>query len=114
MHTEAAQQFAQLARERRSIHAEGLLVCAATAGLVAATAGTLPGLAVVPIAGFYGVMTVGWVRRFLALLGRDCPACGGLFFYSLNRLLYSLPYLGRTCAQCEQSLRPAPSPLVGG
>jgi hypothetical protein len=114
MHADAAQQFAQLACERRSIHAEGLLVCAATAGLVAATVGTLPGLAVALVAACYGAMTVGWVLRFFALLGRECPGCGGLFFYSLNRLLYSLPYLGRTCAHCERSLRPARRRFTGG
>jgi hypothetical protein len=108
MHAEGVRQLAQLARERRGIHAEGLLVCAATGGLAAAAPAQIPWLAVVPVAGFYALMTIGWVVRFLALLGRDCPSCGGPFFYSLDRLLYSLPYLGRDCAHCEQTLHPAP------
>jgi hypothetical protein len=104
----AAPQLLQLARERRALHAEGLVATAATAGLAAATTVELPWLAAAPVIGLYGAMTAGWVARFVALLARECPRCGGLFFYSLERLLYSLPYLGRQCAHCQQPLRPPP------
>jgi len=95
----------RLACERRALHAEGLLAAGATAALAAA--GDLPGLAVAPLALLYAAMTLGWVARFLAMLGRECPRCGGLFFYSLERLLYSLPYLRARCAHCDEPLGPA-------
>jgi hypothetical protein len=98
----ATPDLVQLARQRRALHAEGLLACAAGAGLAAA--GDLPVLAVAPLALLYAAMTSGWVVRFVALLGRDCPRCGGLFFYSLERLLYSLPYLRARCAHCREPL----------
>ena len=79
---------------------------AASAGLAATAAIELPWLAFAPVLVLYGVMTAGWVARFVALLGRACPRCGALFFYSLERLLFSLPYLGRQCAHCQQPLRP--------
>lgn len=95
--------LAGLARERRSLHAEGLL--AAATSLALAAAGDLPPLALVPLGLLVGASSLGWVVRFVALLGRPCPRCGGLFFYSLDRLLYSLPYLSARCAQCRQPLR---------
>jgi hypothetical protein len=98
--------FVQLARERRALHAEGLLGAAATAGLAAAASGDLPGLALAPVAALYAAMTLGWAARFFALLGRPCPRCGELFFYSLERLLYSLPYLRARCAHCAAPLEP--------
>jgi len=99
----SARSLDQLARERRALHAEGLLAAAASAALAAA--GDLPASALAPLVLLYGAMTLGWVGRFLALLGRECPRCGGLFFYSLERLLYSLPYLHGRCAHCGEPLR---------
>jgi hypothetical protein len=99
-----AATLAGLARERRALHAEGLLAAAASAALAAA--GELPGIALAPLALLYATLTASWVARFLALLGRPCPRCGGLFFYSLERLLYSLPYLSGRCAHCAEPLRP--------
>jgi hypothetical protein len=98
-------KLAHLARERRELHAEGLVAAAAGAALAAAT--ELPALAAAPLALLYAILTLGWVGRFLALLGRPCPRCGGLFFYSLERLLYSLPYLRAHCAHCSEPLRRA-------
>jgi hypothetical protein len=99
----AAPTLSRLARERRALHAEGLV--AAAAGAALAAAGDLPGLALAPLALLYAAMTLGWVGRFVALLGCQCPRCGGLFFYSLERLLYSLPYLRGRCAHCDEPLR---------
>lgn len=98
----AHSDLVQLACERRAVHVEGLLAAAATAALAAA--GDLPGLAVALLALLYAAMTLGWVARFVALLGRECPRCGGLFFCSLERLLYSLPYLRARCAHCGEPL----------
>ena len=46
----------------------------------------------------------GWVLRYVGLLGRDCPRCGALFFFSLERLLYSLPWLASRCAHCDEPI----------
>jgi len=102
--TASDSDLVQLARERRALHAEGLVAAAASAALAAA--GDLPALAVAPLVLLYVAMTLGWVARFVALLGRECPRCGGLFFYSLERLLYSLPYLRTRCAHCDEPLAP--------
>jgi hypothetical protein len=100
-------QLRRLARQRRSLHAEGLLALAATAGLVAAAQMGARLLAIAPAALLYAALTVAWLRRYLDLLGRDCPRCGDLFFFSHERLLYSLPYLSPHCAHCRE-------PLAGG
>lgn len=93
-----------MARERRALHAEGLLAFAATLGLAAAASLGLSARALAPAALMYGAMTFGWVVRYVGLLGRNCPCCGDLFFYSLERLLYSLPYLSPRCAHCDAPL----------
>jgi hypothetical protein len=93
-----------LADERRALHLEGLLAVAATVALVGAAGLSPPLLALTPAALLYAAMTVGWVSRYVGVLGRDCPRCGELFFFSLQRLLYSLPYLSTRCAHCDESL----------
>jgi hypothetical protein len=103
-----------LARERRALHVEGLLAAGATVGLVAAAGLGVPLLALAPAALGYAVLTTRWVVRYVGVLGRDCPRCGALFFYSIERLLYSLPYLSPRCAHCRQSLsRPEPPRRLG-
>jgi hypothetical protein len=97
-------QLRALARERRALHVEGLLATVATAGLLAASSLELPVLALAPALVLYGAMTIGWVVRYVALLGRSCPFCGDLFFYSVDRLLTSLPYLSTRCAHCDERL----------
>jgi hypothetical protein len=94
----------ELARERRSLHAEGLCALLATVGLVTAAGLGLPSRALAVPALLYMLHSAAWVVRLVRALGRSCPRCGDLFFYSLERLLYSLPYLSRRCASCGESL----------
>lgn len=106
--------FHALARERRALHVEGLLATGATVGLVAAGGLGIPLLALALPALGYAALTARWVVRYVSLLGRDCPRCGDLFFYSLERLLYTLPYLSPRCAHCRQPLsRSGPPPGLG-
>jgi hypothetical protein len=98
----------RLARERRSLHAEGLIAVVVTVAILVACQSGAPLLVIAPIALLYAALCVGWVVRFVRFLGRDCPRCGGLFFYSLERLLTSLPYLSGRCAHCRTPLAERP------
>jgi hypothetical protein len=99
-----ARHLRALAAERRALHSEGLLAVAATVGLVAVAIVGVPVRAAAPVALMYGAMLFSWLTRYFGLLGRSCPRCGDQFFYSMERLLYSLPYLSRHCAHCDASL----------
>ena len=94
----------ELARERRSLHAEGVCALLATVGLAMAAGLGLPARALALPALLYRVHSAVWVARLVRALGRSCPRCGDPFFYSLERLLFSLPYLSRRCASCGEPL----------
>ena len=94
------------ARERRALHVEGLVAVLATLALATAAELGLSLAALSPAVALYLALTASWVHRYLALLGSDCPRCGALFFFSLERLLYSLPYLAPRCAHCDEPIEP--------
>jgi len=99
-----------LARQRRALHAEGLLAALATLALATAADLGLSFTALAPLLALYVALTIGWAQRYFELLRADCPRCGAPFFFSLERLLYPLPYLAARCAHCDAPLEPgAPS-----
>lgn len=94
-----------LARRRRELLAEALLAACAVAAfgvLVdhAAEAGLRGGAAVVAVAVAVGALGLRFGRRYADLIASACPRCGGLFFVSWERLVWSLPWLHRSCARC--------------
>jgi hypothetical protein len=106
-------ELGRIARGRRATLVEMAALLAALGLLVWAErlgAADTPETATLLLLG--GVGFAGGSLRFAAtlaaLLTERCPRCGGAFFVSLERVLWSLPFPRGRCAHCGVGLRLRP------